>query len=237
MCVQRRLVPLAGASPLAAAPRPAAAPRLALAPRLACAPRLALALALAATAALAAGGCGSSSKRSSSQPASSGATPGPAPLAAEAQSAATGDIPDNQVFLTFRDVTAGYRMVYPEGWAQRGAGGDVTFQDKNNLIHVTVTRGSLPSAAAATTQLRAAGAGAVQTAAATALTIGGAPALKLGYSTLSQPNPVTGKRVQLLVDRYLIAHAGRLAVLDLGTPRGVDNVDAYRMISRSFRWR
>jgi len=26
-------------------------------------------------------------------------------------------------------------------------------------------------------------------------------------------------------------------VLDLGTPQGVDNVDAYRMMSESFRWR
>jgi len=48
---------------------------------------------------------------------------------------------------------------------------------------------------------------------------------------------VTGKRVTLAVDRYEVGSGGRLAVIDLGTPVGVDNVDAYRLISQSFRWR
>jgi hypothetical protein len=30
---------------------------------------------------------------------------------------------------------------------------------------------------------------------------------------------------------------GRVAVVDLGTPRGVDNVDAYRLMIQSFSWR
>ena len=50
-------------------------------------------------------------------------------------------------------------------------------------------------------------------------------------------NPVTGKRVTLVVDRYYLAAHGRRAVLDEGTPQGVDNVDAYRLIAQSFRWR
>ena len=65
----------------------------------------------------------------------------PSALAAEARSKATGDIPDSQVFLSFHDQQAGYSMQYPEGWAQRGSGGDVTFQEKNNVIHVLVARG------------------------------------------------------------------------------------------------
>jgi hypothetical protein len=59
-------------------------------------------------------------------------------LSAEAQSAATGDIPDNQVFLTFRNRAAGYSMKNPEGWARTGPARDVTFQDKNNIVHVVV---------------------------------------------------------------------------------------------------
>jgi hypothetical protein len=57
------------------------------------------------------------------------------------------------------------------------------------------------------------------------------------YTTESAPNSVTGKRVKLIVDRYELAHAGRVATVDLGTPVGVDNVDAYRMMIESFRWR
>jgi hypothetical protein len=69
-----------------------------------------------------------------------------------------------------------------------------------------------------------------------AITISGSPAFKVVYSTESAPNPVTGKRVKLVVNRYYLWKGGRLAVVDLGTPLGVDNVDAYRLMIESFRW-
>src|SRR5207302_834880 len=65
----------------------------------------------------------------------------------------------------------------------------------------------------------------------------GASAFKVVYTTESAPNPVTGKRVTLVVDRYYLWYAGKRAVVDLGTPVGVDNVDAYRLMIQSFRWR
>jgi hypothetical protein len=144
----------------------------------------------------------------------------PAPLAPEAQAAATGDIPDNQVFLTFRNTAAGYSMKYPEGWAQQGSGGRVTIRDKNNIVRIVVSSGAKPGVP-----------GAQQ------VTISGSPALKSTYSTQSAPNTVTGKRVTLTVDRYYLWHNGKRAVVDLGTPVGVDNVDAYRLMIESFRWR
>ena len=39
-----------------------------------------------------------------------------------------------------------------------------------------------------------------------------------------------------MVDRYVYGQGGKVATLDLGTPQGVDNVDAFRMISESFKW-
>ena len=62
-------------------------------------------------------------------------------------------------------------------------------------------------------------------------------AFKVSYSTVSAPDPVTGKRVSLVVDRYYLSKAGKRAIVDLAAPKGADNVDAYRLISRSFRWR
>jgi hypothetical protein len=143
----------------------------------------------------------------------------PAPLAPEAQAAATGDIPDNQVFLTLRNASAGYSMKYPEGWAQQGSGAHVTIRDKNNIVRVVVSSGAKPSVPAAQE-----------------VTISGSPALKSAYRTQSVPNPVTGKRVTLTVDRYYLWHNGKRAVVDLGSPVGVDNVDAYRLMIQSFRW-
>jgi hypothetical protein len=129
-------------------------------------------------------------------------------------------------------------MQYPEGWAQRGSGDDVTFQNKNNVIHVLVARGPAPTPASVTAELArerksqpSLAYGAPSTS-----PIQGAPVVKVSYSTLSPPNPVTGKRVQLLVDRYVYAHAGKVAIVDLGTATGVDNKDAYKMMSQSFRW-
>ena len=146
----------------------------------------------------------------------------PSQLTPEAQAAATGDIPDNQVFLTFRNSAAGYSMKYPEGWARRGAGGQVTFRDKNNIVRIDVTHASRPTAATVKGSH--------------AVTISGHPALKVAYTTQSAPNAVTGKRVVLVVDRYYLWRGGKRAVVDLGTPRGVDNVDAYRLMIESFTW-
>jgi hypothetical protein len=124
-------------------------------------------------------------------------------------------------------------MKYPEGWAQQGAGAMISFRDKNNVVRVVVASGRPPSAGA----IRAGLHGAKLVSGPTRTTISGAPAWKVTYTTQSAPNPVTGKRVVLLVDRYYLARHGKEAIVDLGTPRGVDNVDAYRLMIESFRWR
>jgi hypothetical protein len=201
------------------------------------APMLAVAAALVA-------GCGSSKQTAPpTTPATTGSTitapqtaSGPGALQAEAQSAATGDIPDNQAFVRFADPTAGYTMKYPEGWAQSGRAKQIFIRDKNNIIRVVVQSGPLPSMSAVTAAVSAlAGARIITQPQRVKLPSG--PAVKVVYSTHSRPNPVTGKRVTLVVDRYYLAHAGKEATVDLGTPQGVDNVDAYRLMIDSFRWR
>ena len=159
----------------------------------------------------------------------------PGALQAEANSTATGDIPDNQVFLVFRDRGAGWSMKYPEGWAQSGSAAKVTFRDKNNIVRVDVGQGGAATVAsvrrdvATTRRLRL-------EAPPRLLTLPEGRAVKVVYSTQSTPNAVTGKRVTLVVDRYYLERHGKQAVVDLGTPRGVDNVDAYRLMIQSFRW-
>lgn len=170
-------------------------------------------------------------------------TTAPAPvsgaLTPEAQATATGDVPDNQVFLTFSNRAAGYSIKYPEGWAQRGSGRVVVFQDKNNLVRITISRATTPSIGSVTAAMKrlAKVSPSLRFAGATAVALRGSQAVKVVYSTRSAPNPVTGKRVELVVDRYYVSDAGRVAVVDLGTPRGVDNVDAYQLMIESFRWR
>ncbi|MGH2940142.1 MAG: hypothetical protein ACRDPE_18695 [Solirubrobacterales bacterium] len=157
-------------------------------------------------------GCGSGGSSESPQttteaPATETAKGGAVP--SEAESLATGDIPDNQEFLTFRNKSAGYSIKYPAGWARTGNGSDVTFREKGNLIHIAVHSGKAKSGAGE----------------------------KTSFTRQSAPDPVTGKSVPLLVDVYEYEAGGKVAVLELSTPEGVDNVDAYRMISESFEWR
>jgi hypothetical protein len=170
---------------------------------------------------------------------SGGTTTGGNALVAEAQQTAAGDIPDNQVFLTFRNGAEGYAIKYPEGWAQRGSAGRVMFQDKNNLVRIEIVKESVATVAGTTAEIARLRR---QTPSLhfdrpTRTTVGGKPVVKVVYSTESAPNPVTGKRVKLVVDRYYVAGAGKHAVVDLGTPQGVDNVDAYKLMIESFQWK
>jgi hypothetical protein len=189
-------------------------------------------------------GCGGSSAGSGSGGSASGGSGGsggagsPGALSADAKSAATGDIPDNQNFLTFKDTNDGFSMRYPEGWAQKRAATGVTFQDKNNLVRVDIHKGAVPTVASVTADLRKLKAKdpSLVAKAAQSFPVKGKPAIKVVYTTKSAPNPVTGKRVVLTVDRYELSKAGKVAVVDLGTPVGVDNVDAYRMMIESFQW-
>lgn len=170
---------------------------------------------------------GSASSQAATAPSSSTATPArgsgsPGALSGEAASAATGDIPDNQVFLVFHNHGAGYSIKYPEGWTQTGRAGNVTFKAKNNLVRIFISRGAAPTPASVAAQLDELkkSTPSLTFPAPHTIQIGSSPAVKATYSTKSAPNPVTGKRVALMVDRYELARAGRVAVVDLGSPWG-----------------
>jgi len=197
----------------------------------------------AATVLLVLTGCGASHQAQPPATSTSGggattpstSTGGPGALQAEANATAAGDIPDNQVFLVFRNGAAGYSMKYPEGWAQRGSGKRVTFRDKNNIVRIVLSSGAAPTKASVQADVGGL-TGASAQSGPQLMTLTHAKAFKVVYSTESAPNAVTGKRVKLVVDRYYVWKPGRLAVVDLGTPEGVDNVDAYRLMIESFRW-
>ena len=199
------------------------------------------------TALAVASGCGSTKKhaapaatsQTTTNPATATSGSGPGALQGEAQSAATGDIPDNQVYVTFSNARAGYAIKYPEGWAQSGNGPRVVFRDKNNLVRIVVASGPHATLATARADMQALirAVPSLKFQSPVATRISSAPAIKVTYTTQSAPNPVTNKRVTLTVDRYYLFRSGKRAVVDLGTPVGVDNVDAYRMMIQSFRWR
>jgi hypothetical protein len=157
----------------------------------------------------------------------------------EAASTAAGDIPDNQNFLTYTNRAGGYAISYPEGWARSGTGDQVHFRDKSNTIAVQVVRGPAATPASVDRQLaqQAATDPCLSPGKAASVTVGPNQAVKVTYTTQGAKSPVTGQRPKISVDRYVYSKGGRVATVDLSNPVGVDNVDAYRMISESFRWR
>jgi hypothetical protein len=204
--------------------------------------------------ALALAGCGSSSSSSTSSVASTPSTTPSTPAAAktskascgssvqtassEAGSTAQGDIPDNQQFLTFKNTAGGYSIKYPQGWSRTGNGSDVTFQDKSNTMSIKVAPGpaATPASVSAGLKQEAASDPCLSPGTPTATTAGPNQVVKVTYTTKGAKSPVTGQQPKITVDRYVYSKGGKVATVDLAHPVGVDNVDAYRMISESFRW-
>ena len=148
---------------------------------------------------------------------------------------AGGDIPDNQVYLTYTG--AAFTIKYPEGWVQTTASDGVRFTDKDNGITVRINQSAAPTIASVRADVRAIGGASITTDAHTISLPGGAAVLAT-YRVDGPADPVTGKRPRLTIDHYeLGGSGGRRAVLELASPVGADNVDAYRMIAESFRWR
>ena len=160
------------------------------------------------------------------------AAAGPGALQAEVASAGAGDIPDNQVFVAYAGKS--FSMKFPEGWTQSGHSDNVTFRDKNNIVRIVIVAGAAPSTVALKKEVQGLK-GTRSINAPTNVTLGGLRAVRVTYETTSAPNAVTGKRVTLTVDRYELAKNGKLAIVDLGSPVGVDNVDAYRLMIQSLR--
>jgi hypothetical protein len=193
---------------------------------------IAVATTVALTASLAA--CGSSSHTASTSSSAKAVNPN----AKEVSPA--GDIPDNQAYVAFKAPGASVSVKVPEGWSRTSSGGAVVFTDKLNTVRVeTAHAGPLSVHAVKQTQLpqlrqttKGFKGGSV-----TQLSRAGGTAVRIKYLATAAPNPVTGKSQTDAVERYLYVHNGRELILTLSGPKGADNVDPWRLISDSVRWR
>ncbi len=160
----------------------------------------------------------------------------PAP---EASGSTTGgDIPDNAVFLTYKDAAHAFSIDYVEGWQVTTSTDGVQVRDKDSSETVTIVppvtdvaayvSGTDLPALQATPPFRLEKQDTVK--------IHGQDIIHLLYHVPSPPDPVTGKQVPSTVDRYYVPGTNGLAIVSLSTPNGVDNVDAFRQMIESFKW-
>ena len=172
----------------------------------------------------------------SAPPTAADATPAGAPEVNPA-----GDIPDNQVFVPFTTPDNALVVSVPEGWARSADGTATVFTDKFNSVRIEVA----PRAAAAdVASARATDVPQLQVSVpgfalhdVRSVQRKGGTAVLITYDADSAVNPVTGKGVRDAVERYAFWQGGRQAVLTLAGPTGADNVDPWRIVSDSLRWR
>jgi hypothetical protein len=155
-----------------------------------------------------------------------------------------GDIPDSQAFVKFTNTTGGYQLEMPEGWG-RVAGppeysSDVIFVNKYDGVSVRVVPASAPPTVATVqanevNQIQSH----VRAATITGVSEASLPAGKaivVKYTSNSDPNPVTNKRIRLENVTYIFYKGSKEAMLTVWAPLGADNVDQWNRIANSFRW-
>lgn len=151
-----------------------------------------------------------------------------------------GDIPDNQAFVAFASADGIYSVKVPEGWARTETNGVVAFTDKYNSITV---RSTTATAAPTVSSVTSSGLTDVTPDPTFALTDVTPVTRKAGDGVLatfeigSAPNPVTGKKALLAVERYVFFHNGTEVTLTLSGAKGADNVDPWKIVSDSLTWK
>jgi hypothetical protein len=190
----------------------------------------------------ASGSLGGSSSTGSPSTSSSLASPPasktPKPAATEVNP--PGDIPDNQVFVTYRPAGAMFTVKVPEGWARSSSAGAVTFTDKLNSITIEsssrATRPTVASVRADELPKVQQGGGNFKAGKVTTIHRKAGTTVLAIYLQDSDADAVTNKVIRDAVERYSFWSHGTEAVLTLSGPKGADNVDPWRIVSDSLTW-
>src|SRR5439155_22447130 len=131
-----------------------------------------------------------------------------------------GDIPDNQVFITYKS-PAGFSVKVPEGWARMDSPNETVFSDKYDQITLTISdfTGTLDLDFANQTLIPEIEKGrAVKIVNISKVKLRGGTAMRVTYHENSEPNAVTNKQVRMESERYYFAQAVKIVGLDLSAP-------------------
>ena len=151
-----------------------------------------------------------------------------------------GDIPDKQVFITY-DAPQGFAIKVPEGRARQDAANGAVFSDVDGQIWIQVsdteTEPTPASVARDQAETLSKLGHAVEIKAITPVKLAAGQAIRIVFTSNSEPDAITGKQVREENETYLFFKADKLVSIDLSAPLGADNADRWRLISSSFRWK
>jgi hypothetical protein len=158
-----------------------------------------------------------------------------------AESNPPGDIPDTTVYIPYSSAKGHFQLKVPEGWSRRTTSASSTFTSNLNSITtawIPMTAAPTVSTARSTTvPALKSGTLAFRLQSVRKVSLTGGPAIEIVYQVNSPPNSVTGRQYRLVVERFELQRAGRGVVLSLSSAVGSDNVDPWRIVSESFRWK
>jgi len=143
------------------------------------------------------------------------------------------------VFIHYPSAAGVYTVKVPEGWSRTETGGVVTFTDNDHSIALQ----SSPASAAPTVEsMTTSGLSDVSSDPTFTLLDVKPVTRKAGTGVLatyeigSAPNPVTGKKALLAVERYEFFNNGTDVTMTLSGAKGAHNVDPWRTVSDSLTW-
>ena len=143
--------------------------------------------------------------------------------------------------MDYTDSSGRVTIKVPEGWAQSDTADGVSFTDKLNTIQLvvldasqqptedTVKSDDLPQLQRSLSNFSGGEVASVDRA--------GSTAILATYEADGPKDEVTGKTVTDAFERYVYFKDGIEAVLILSGPTGADNVDPWRLVSDSLRWK
>ena len=148
-------------------------------------------------------GCGSSSSSSTTSVSAGGSSTS----ASEAASAATGDIPDNQQFLRYKNSAGGLLWSTRRAGPGRGRPTTSPSPTRTTASRSQITKGSSPTVSSVTAELKqeAAKDPTLKPGQPQQMQLPSGPAIHVVYHVQGPPDPVTGKKPTLMVDRYVLA--------------------------------
>ena len=152
-----------------------------------------------------------------------------------------GDIPDSQAFVAYTNAAGGYKLEIPEGWARTENGSSASFVSKFDGVKIDAAASSsgAPSAASVTANeaknIKNQG-HAVTITKVSDVTLPAGKAVVVSYTSNSETDPVTNKRIRLENETYIFFRNGKQAMLTVWAPQGADNVDQWQRMAKSFRW-
>jgi hypothetical protein len=182
----------------------------------------------------------SEASASASPSASSSASPSASEKPVAPEKSPLGDIPDSQAFVKYISATGGYSFEAPEGWARSEQGAEVSCVEKLDGVKVAVVSADKAPTADSITAGEAAdlvkNGRAVKDVKVKEVTVPSGKAIRVTYTSNSEPNAVTGKQIRQDNVTYYYFNNKKLAAMTLWAPLGADNVDQWKLMSDSFSW-